>query len=239
MVRTDSPALHSEDVRKTFGSFTALAGVTLRVERGEFVALFGANGAGKTTLLKIAASLIVPTSGRMSVEGVDIREEPERARRHIGFLSHSTYVYRDLSPRENLLFFSRLYGIASPEERIRMLLDRVGLTRRADDPVRTFSRGQQQRVGIARAILHDPSLILLDEPYTGLDTRAASTLDGLLDESIARGKTVVLTAHSLDQGLRAATRAVLVDRGRIAFDGLPAAGIREAYAEHVAGRGPQ
>src|SRR5437763_2635129 len=120
-------ALESEDIRKTFGHFTALGGVTLRVKRGEFLALFGRNGAGKTTFLKIAATLIRHTHGKLSIEGLDIREEPEKARRHIGFLSHNTYLYRDLNPVENLRFFARLYEIPQPDRRIESLLDRVGL----------------------------------------------------------------------------------------------------------------
>src|SRR5947199_9577800 len=157
----DTFALESEDIRKTFGHFAALAGVTLSVKRGEFVALFGRNGAGKTTFLKIAATLVRHTSGKLRVEGIDIREEPEKARRHIGFLSHNTYLYRDLTPVENLRFFAQLYGVQNAEERIQSLLDRVGLRRRVSDPVRAFSRGLHQRVGIARVMLHDPSLILL------------------------------------------------------------------------------
>src|SRR5712691_577852 len=125
----DTFALESEDIRKTFGHFTALGGVTLSVRRGEFVALFGRNGAGKTTFLKIAATLVRHTHGTLRVEGVDIRENPEQARRHIGFLSHNTYLYRDLNPVENLRFFSRLYGMPNADERIQALLDRVGLNR--------------------------------------------------------------------------------------------------------------
>src|SRR5437763_16886652 len=151
-------ALESEDIRKTFGHFTALAGVTLTVKRGEFLAVFGRNGAGKTTFLKIAATLVRHTHGKLRVEGIDIREEPEKARRHVGFLSHNTYLYRDLSPVENLRFFARLYGLREPEDRIQSLLDRVGLRRRVSDPVRAFSRGLHQRLGIARVMLHDPSL---------------------------------------------------------------------------------
>src|SRR5207244_7345431 len=155
-------ALQAEDIRKTFGHFTALSGVNLDVARGEFLALFGRNGAGKTTFLKIAATLVRHTHGKLSIEGLDISEKPEQARRHIGFLSHNTYLYRDLSPLENLRFFSRLYGIPNSEERILSLIDRVGLKRRASDPVRAFSRGLHQRLGIARVMLHDPSIILLD-----------------------------------------------------------------------------
>src|SRR5207244_6338393 len=138
-------ALQSEDIRKTFGHFTALAGVTLSVKRGEFLALFGRNGAGKTTFLKIAATLVRHSHGKLRIESIDTREEPERARRHIGFLSHNTYLYRDLNPVENLRFFARLYGVTDSDERIQSLLDRVGLRHRASDPVRAFSRGLHQR----------------------------------------------------------------------------------------------
>ena len=230
----DTLALESEDIRKTFGHFTALAGVTLRVRRGEFVALFGRNGAGKTTFLKIAATLVRYTYGKLRIEGIDIREEPEKARRHIGFLSHNTYLYRDLNPIENLRFFSRLYGIPDSEERILSLLDRVGLRRRASDPVRAFSRGLHQRLGIARVMLHDPSIILLDEPYTGLDANAVEILNQILDQARAAGRTIILTTHDLEQGLRSATRAAIIDRGKIVFDG--AAGdqaVRDAYAAYI------
>ena len=136
---TPTFALESEDIRKTFGYFTALGGVTLRISCGEFVALFGRNGAGKTTFLKVAAMLMRATRGKLAIEGIDIREEPEQARRHIGFLSHNTYLYRDLNPVENLRFFSRLYGLPDGEARIKQLLERVGLERRKSDPVRSFS----------------------------------------------------------------------------------------------------
>jgi heme exporter protein A len=227
-------ALESEDIRKTFGHFTALAGVTLEVQQGEFLALFGRNGAGKTTFLKIAATLVRATHGKLRVEGIDIREEPVKARRHIGFLSHNTYLYRDLNPVENLRFFAQLYGVPDAESRIASLLERVGLRRRALDPVRSFSRGLHQRVGIARVMLHDPSLILLDEPYTGLDANASETLTAMLEESVTAGKTVVLTTHDVDQGLRSATRAAIIDRGKIVLTGAgndPA--VREAYDQFI------
>ena len=227
-------ALESEDIRKTFGHFTALAGVTLHVERGEFLALFGRNGAGKTTFLKVAATLVRHTQGKLRVEGADISEEPELARRHIGFLSHNTYLYRDLNPVENLRFFARLYGLEHPDARIESLLDRVGLGRRRSDPVRSFSRGLHQRLGIARVMLHDPSLILLDEPYTGLDANAVGVLNQMLDEASAAGKTIILTTHDLEQGLRSATRAAIIDRGRVVFTGAAKdQPIRDAYATYI------
>jgi heme exporter protein A len=227
-------ALESQDIRKTFGHFTALSGVTLNVERGEFLALFGRNGAGKTTFLKIAATLVRHTHGKLRIEGVDISEEPERARRHIGFLSHNTYLYRDLNPVENLRFFARLYGLKNPDSRIESLLDRVGLRRRSSDPVRGFSRGLHQRLGIARVMLHDPSLILLDEPYTGLDANAVEILHQMLDEASAAGKTIILTTHDLEQGLRAATRAAIIDRGKVVFIGTAKdQAIRDAYGSYI------
>jgi len=231
---TPTLALESEDIRKTFGHFTALGGVTLGVKRGEFLALFGRNGAGKTTFLKIAATLMRHTHGKLCVEGIDIHEEPEKARRHIGFLSHNTYLYRDLNPVENLQFFSRLYGMSDSEDRIQTLLNRVGLQRRASDPVRAFSRGLHQRLGIARVMLHDPSLILLDEPYTGLDANAVEILNQILDEAAAAGRTIILTTHDIEQGLRAATRAVIMDRGKIVFSGdSRGQAIRDAYASYI------
>jgi heme exporter protein A len=227
-------ALEAEDIRKTFGHFTALGGVNLTVGRGEFLALFGRNGAGKTTFLKIAATLMRHTHGKLRVEGIDIRDEPEKARRHIGFLSHNTYLYRDLNPVENLRFFARLYAIRNPDDRIQSLLDRVGLARRAGDPVRAFSRGLHRRLGIARVMLHDPSLILLDEPYTGLDANAVDTFNQMLDEAAAAGKTIILTTHDLEHGLRSATRAVIIDRGKIVFTGnTKESGIRDAYDSYI------
>ena len=227
-------ALESEDIRKTFGHFTALGGVTLRVKRGEFLALFGRNGAGKTTFLKIAATLVRYTHGKLRIEGIDIREEPENARRHIGFLSHNTYLYRDLTPVENLRFFARLYGMTDSDERIQSLLERVGLRHRASDPVRAFSRGLHQRLGIARVMLHDPSVILLDEPYTGLDANAVEILNQILDQAAAAGRTIILTTHDLEQGLRGATRAVIIDRGKIVFEGNSKdQAVRDAYAAYI------
>jgi heme exporter protein A len=230
----DALALDSRDIEKKFGYSLAVRNISLQVRRGEFVALFGRNGAGKTTFLKIAATLMRPTKGTLSIEGFDIGKQPEEARRRIGFLSHNTFVYRDLSAIDNLRFFCRLYGVDDSEERLLGLLDRVGLRKRAGDVVRAFSRGLQQRVGIARTLLHDPSLILLDEPYTGLDANASQVLNELLDAAVKSGKTVILTTHDVEQGLRGATRAVIVDRGVVAHDakaGDPST--REAYARYI------
>jgi heme exporter protein A len=227
-------ALQAHDIRKQFGNFTALNGITIDIRRGEFVAVFGRNGAGKTTFLKIAATLMRASHGKLQIEGFDIDDQPERVRSKIGFLSHNTYVYRDLSPIENLRFFGRLYGVSDAEERIPALLDRVGLRRRSTDPVRSFSRGLQQRIGIARVLLHRPSLIHLDEPYTGLDANAVHMLNEVLDETVQQGNTVILTTHDIEQGLRAASRAAIIDRGKLVFLGNAGdAPVRSAYAEFV------
>lgn len=229
-------ALEASDVQKKFGHFVALRGVSLRIPVGTCAALFGANGAGKTTLLKIAATLIRPTSGTFKVAGVDVREESSAARRAIGFLSHSTSVYRDLTPLENLHFFARMYDRGF--DRIEPLIERVGLWRRRHDPVRTFSRGLQQRLGLARVLLHDPEVLLLDEPYTGLDAAAATMLDAVIDDCRAKGRTVVLTTHQLEQGVRAADAAVILDRGSVVYEGSARGSpVREAFDSWVRGTG--
>jgi heme exporter protein A len=233
----DTLALDSKGIEKKFGYAYAVRNVSLQVKRGEFVALFGSNGAGKTTFLKVAAGLMRATKGSLSIEGFDVAKNAEETRRRVGFLSHNTFVYRDLSPLENLKFFCRLYGVSDSEEHLLDLLKRVDLAQRAKEPVRAFSRGLQQRVGIARALLHDPSLILLDEPYTGLDAKAAQTLNDILDEAARSGKTIILTTHDIHQGLRAATRAVILDRGKVVHDG-PAkdGGVEDAYVRYIHGR---
>jgi len=234
LLRDTTLALESQDIQKKFGHFTALNGISLEIPRGESVTLFGRNGAGKTTFLKVAATLVRPTHGTLCIEGFNIREEPEKARRQIGFLSHNTFIYRDLSAIENLRFFCRLYGADSSQDRLMDILERVGLRRRANDTVRSFSRGLQQRVGIARVLLHEPSLILLDEPYTGLDAQAVAMLNNILDEFVAAGRTVLLTTHDLEQGLRGATRVVIMDRGKVVLlAGARDSQVREAYARHI------
>jgi ABC-type multidrug transport system ATPase subunit len=208
----------------------------MEVGPGSFLTLFGRNGAGKTTFLKVASTLARPSSGMLRICGLDVVQSPERVRRQIGLLSHNTYVYRDLSPMDNLRFFGKLYGLVDDEGQLRSLLRRVGLERRADDPVRTFSRGLLQRVGLARVMLHKPALLLLDEPYTGLDAHAVGILNAMLDETIAEGRTVVLTTHDLDLGLRAATRVDIIDRGEIVYSGSPASPeTRVAYARYIRG----
>ncbi|MGC8825601.1 MAG: heme ABC exporter ATP-binding protein CcmA, partial [Anaerolineae bacterium] len=174
------PAVEARGISKAFGRYRVLRGVDLRIEQGEFLALLGPNGAGKTTFLRILATLSRPTEGRAWINGQPLDGDTRRVRQQIGLVSHQTFLYGDLTAEENLRFYGRLYRVPALEDRIAELLERVGLYERRHDPVRTFSRGMQQRLSIARAVLHDPPVLLLDEPDTGLDQQAARMLRELL-----------------------------------------------------------
>jgi len=207
-----------DHLTKSFGPHTALAGVTLSIGAGEFVTLVGPNGAGKTTLLRILATLIRPTSGTVRIAGLNPAQAGPEVRRRIGFLSHRTLLYDDLTAEQNLRFYARLYGLSDASARIDELLERVGLADRRHDRVRTFSRGMQQRLAVARAVLHRPSILLLDEPYTGLDPQATDALSALLGELAGEGCTILLTTHDLERGLAVGNRIVVLSRGRVAYD---------------------
>jgi heme exporter protein A len=232
------PQVLAIDVRKlskSFGHQFALRGVDLSVMDGEFLTLFGPNGAGKTTLIRIVASLTRPTAGTVRVRGEDLDKQATSLRRHIGLISHNPLLYGDLTPEENLNFFARMYDLPHADHRIDALLGQVGLTARRRDPVRTFSRGMVQRLAIARAILHNPSIMLLDEPYTGLDLQAADMLRSVLQELAASNRTVILTTHNLEQGLEMCDRAAILNRGKVVWEGsragLDLASMREIYRE--------
>jgi heme exporter protein A len=201
---------------KSFGDHVVLRGVDLDVEKGECLALVGPNGAGKTTLLRILATLSRSTAGEVSIAGTDLEEGAIPIRRQIGFLSHEPLLYGDLSAEENLCFYGRMYDVAGLEERISTMLQQVGLERFRSDLVRTFSRGMKQRLAIARALLHDPPVLLLDEPYTGLDRRAAVMLDVVLQNAGQSSRTILLTTHNLERGLSMCRRAALLVKGEIA-----------------------
>ncbi len=236
----DTPAVEAHGISKTYGHFPALRSIDLTVPQGVSATLFGRNGAGKTTFLKIAATLAKPSNGTLSIYGFDIEQKPEEVRRSIGLLSHNTYVYRDLTPRENLTFFSKLYGLEQTPDSIDGLIQRVGLHRRRNDAVRSFSRGLLQRVGLARVMLHNPRVLLLDEPYTGLDANAVEILNRMLDQAVTEGRTVILTTHDIELGLRGATYAHIIDRGKIVHSGKGTdPGIRDAYRHYVRGKDSQ
>ncbi|HUH98234.1 MAG TPA: heme ABC exporter ATP-binding protein CcmA [Anaerolineales bacterium] len=201
---------------KRFGLKTVLRGVDFEVQPGEFVALLGPNGAGKTTFLRILASLARPSLGTVSVAGYRLPDQAAAVRARLGVVSHLPLLYGDLTAEENLRFFGRMYGIPGRAARITEVLEMVGLASRRGDLVRTFSRGMQQRLAIGRAVLHDPDVMLFDEPYTGLDQDASAMLDEVLRSVAAEGRTVVMTSHDLLRAEELATRFDILSRGVIA-----------------------
>lgn len=208
--------IEAENVCKTFAWTPVLQGVSCRIHTGEIVCLFGPNGAGKTTLLRMLATLLQPTSGALRLFG----QPPTSAavRRRLGFLGHESFLYPDLTPIENLTFYSRAYQLTNGAQRIDHVLERVGLQQWRDTPMRVFSRGMEQRLSLARTLLHEPDLFLLDEPYTGLDARGIAILQAELATVQEQGKTVVLTTHDVALGLDIASRALILHRGRIAWE---------------------
>jgi heme exporter protein A len=201
---------------KRFGMKTVLRGVDFEARPGEFVALLGPNGAGKTTFLRILASLSRPTLGEVNIAGFSLPGEAAEVRARLGVVSHLPLLYGDLTAEENLRFYARMYGITNYQLRITEVLEMVGLENRRRDLVRTFSRGMQQRLAIGRAVLHDPEIMLFDEPYTGLDQDASSMLDEVLKTVAAQGRTVVMTSHDLARAEELATRFDILSRGVIA-----------------------
>ncbi|MEW6298435.1 MAG: heme ABC exporter ATP-binding protein CcmA [Thermodesulfobacteriota bacterium] len=216
--------IEAENLRKTFAWTPVLDGVSCRVGRGEVVGIFGPNGAGKTTLLRLFATLLKPSAGTLKLFHHDPQDA--RVRRRVGFLGHESFLYPDLTPTENLTFYGRAYGLPRLTARIDAALERVGLREWGHTPVRTFSRGMEQRLALARALFHDPDLLLLDEPDTGLDPQGTALLRAVLSQAQARGKTVVFTTHDFAFGLATCTRALILHRGVVAWqstDGPPSA----------------
>ncbi len=232
------PLIETRALVKAYGYAPALRKLDFAVPRGQFVALLGPNGSGKSTLLRLMAGLSRPTGGEILVGGWALPKEADAVRAQIGVVSHKPLLYDALTASENLTFFARLYNLADAEARIRELLARVGLTKRAADPVRAYSRGMLQRLSIARALLHEPAVLLFDEPYTGLDQDAAAVLDGLLTEASGEGRTVLMATHRLDRAAAVADRAVILARGRVVYDapmaGLDERGLGAVFAEKTA-----
>ncbi len=210
-------ALAIEGVWKFYGDFPALRDITFNVEPGSCVALLGRNGAGKTTLLKILAGLSRPAKGQVKLFGQDAAERSSRA--SIGVLGHGIGIYDELSAIENLKLFANLYALAEPERKAMEWLERTGLERVKDGLVREFSRGMRQRLAVARAFLHNPRVLLLDEPFTALDDRAIAVLQTVLREALAEGRTVLMSTHQLREALELATHVALINRGKLAFTG--------------------
>ncbi len=208
--------IHVKKLIKRFGLKTVLKGMDFSVEQGEFVALIGPNGAGKSTFLRILSSLTRPSMGAVSVAGYQLPKQAAEVRQRLGVVSHQPLLYVDLTAEENLKFYGKMYNISDIDARIAEVLEMVGLTKRKDDLVRTYSRGMQQRLAIGRAIVHDPDVVLFDEPYTGLDQDASAMLDGVLRTVAAKGRTVVMTSHDLARTEDLATRFDVLTRGKIA-----------------------
>jgi len=200
---------------KRFGLKIILRGLDFSVEPGEFVALLGPNGAGKTTFLRILATLSRPSLGEVKVAGYNLPAQSAQVRAKLGVVSHLPLLYPDLTAEENLLFYGRMYGVENMSARITEVLEMVGLENRRKDLVRTFSRGMQQRLAIGRAVIHDPEVMLFDEPYTGLDQDASEMPDEVLRSVAAKGRTVVMTSHDLARAEDLATRFDILSRGVI------------------------
>ncbi len=211
------PALEVEGVYKYYGDFAALRDIKFQVERGSTVALLGRNGAGKTTLLRIIAGLSKPSEGAVRILGSNARDVA--ARRRIGVLGHGISLYEELSAAENLTIFARLYGLEQPARAASAWLERIGLDRVRDGLVREFSRGMRQRLAVARAFIHDPDVLLFDEPFTALDDRAIAVLQGLLADAHRKGRTIIMSTHQLKEALVLATDVALMRRGEIAYAG--------------------
>jgi heme exporter protein A len=208
-------AIQVEGLTRRFGLKTILNNLDFAVDSGEFVAIIGPNGAGKTTLLRILSSLSRPASGEVMIAGYCLPRQAVNARRVLGFVSHQTLLYGDLTAEQNLQFYGRMFGVCDLERHIDKVLEIVGLVKRRGDLVRTYSRGMQQRLSIGRAILHDPQVILFDEPHTGLDRAACQVLDQVLQEVAALGRTVVMTSHDLARVAELASRFDVLWRGKI------------------------
>ncbi len=225
-------------LERRFGTLRVLRGLDLEVAAGDTVAIFGSNGAGKTTFLRILAGLLSPDRGEVSLFGTPL-PGPASLRRRIGVVAHDSYLYGDLTAAENLDYYGRLYGVADGDRSL-SLLERVSLADAADRPVRTFSRGMLQRLALARAMLHEPDLVLFDEPFSGLDPTGATLLFETLDELKRAGCTILLTTHDFARGLGCADRAVMLHGGRVAWqsrDGVPtAAEMAEIFSAVVQGR---
>lgn len=210
-------AIEIRRLRKAFGQRLALKNIDLNVRRGESLVILGPNGAGKTTLIKVLAGLARPTAGQVKVMGLDLATEATDIRRLLGVVLHQPLLYDDLSGYENLKFYGRMFGVPALESRIEFLIEKVGLSTRIHDLVRTLSRGMQQRLSLARAMLHDPPIVLLDEPETGLDQEARAILREIVAAPVG-ARTMIMTTHNLEHGLRMADRIVILAQGKVAYE---------------------
>ncbi len=237
---TDTPrgmAIQIKGLSKSFGRTTVLRGLDLEVPWGEVLTILGPNGSGKTTLIKILATLTKADSGEVRVAGATTTRSGQRVRRVIGVVTHDTLLYEDLTARENLKFFARMFSLDRIDERIGRAVERMGLSHRLDQKVRTLSHGMKKRFGIARALLHDPAILLMDEPESGLDQEALSLLNAVIADRAGPTRTVVMTTHNLERGLELGDRMAILSKGRIAhqeaLDAVGVAAIKNTYFRYV------
>ena len=230
-------AIEVEGLGKSFGNHRALTGINLKVASGEHVTVFGPNGAGKTTLIKVLSTLMKPSAGTVRLDSSDISKAPTEVRRKIGLVAHQTFLYDDLTVYENLKFYGKMYDVPNLEEQINDVVRWVRLEARLHHRVGTLSRGMQQRISIARAVIHNPSIVLLDEPEVGLDPHAIVMVREVLDSLSAGERTVVMTTHNLEQGIEMSDRVVILDKGRIVYqeqkDRIDIATFRETYDRYT------
>ncbi|MEE8619297.1 MAG: ABC transporter ATP-binding protein [Dehalococcoidales bacterium] len=212
-----SCAVKVQGLTKSFGNRYALKGVDLSLSGGEHLVIFGPNGAGKTTLVKILSTLVKPSSGNVWLDGIDIRDKPAQIRRKIGLVSHQTFLYDNLTIYENLKFYGKMYDVSDLEQRIQEVISWVQLESRLHDRLDTLSRGLQQRASIARAVLHNPSMLFLDEPEVSLDPHVSTVIRDMLASTNSGSRTVVMTTHNLERGLELGDSVIILDRGRVVY----------------------
>ena len=230
-------AIEAQGVIKLFGEHYALRGIDLKLSKGEHLVIFGPNGAGKTTLVKILSTLVKPSSGSVWLDGIDIHDKPTQIRRKISVVSHQTFLYDDLTVYENLKFYGNMYDVPDLEKQIHKVISWVQLESRLYDRVGTLSRGLQQRATIARAILHNPSILFLDEPEVGLDPHASTMIRDVLGSIDSDSRTVVMTTHNLERGLELGDNVIILDRGKIVYqatkDEIGTLDFQQVYDQHT------
>ena len=232
VVAMNACVVAAENVYRTFAWTPVLRDISCTVGVGQALAIFGPNGAGKTTLLRILATLLRPSSGSLRL--FELPAHDPRVRRRIGFLGHDSFLYPDLTPVENLRFYARAYRLDDASARIHAMLDYVGLQDWATTPIRSLSRGMEQRLALARTLLHEPDLLLLDEPYTGLDHEAVQLLHTTLLRAKQAGKTIVFSSHDFERGLALCSRALILSRGRIVWQSVDTPSVAELSSIYTA-----
>ena len=237
MTETQSTVIAVTGLTKTFGNLYALRNLSFSLHKGEFLTIFGPNGAGKTTLIRILSTITKASSGEIKIADLSFEDDSEKIRRQIGVIAHQTFLYENLTAEENLRFYGKLYDVENLSKKIETILSEVGLELRKKDFVRTFSRGMQQRLAIARALLHEPSILLLDEPYTGLDQHASGMLTNWLNRLRSSEQTILMVTHDLEQGMELADRIAILVNGQLVFNqeqrGVDVKKFRQTYYDLV------